>query len=172
MTENEHYNDNENRHIYWFVLYTLPRAEKQVAKRINQQEFECWLPLHLCPRAWSDRVKTVEVPLFHSYVFVKCLENQLHTLLRIYGVSRIVYYNGKPAVVRQQEIDAIHDFLQQSANHPLLVGDEAEILVGAMKHVSGKVTMINKNYIVLYLEQLGATVITNLDHVAPVNRLK
>jgi transcription antitermination factor NusG len=170
MTQNEQSNNNDR--LYWFVLYTSPRAEKQVAQRIKQQGMECWLPLHLCPRTWSDRIKMVEVPLFHSYIFVKCLEDQLYAMLKIYGVSRIVYYNGKPAVIRQQEIDAIKDFLQQSAYHPLLVGDEAEILVGLMKHVSGKVKRINKSCIVLYLEQLGATVIVNLEHVAPAKRLK
>jgi transcription antitermination factor NusG len=87
-------------------------------------------------------------------------------------VSRIVYYNGKPAIIRQKEIDAIKDFLQQSANHELLIGDEVEILAGAMKSVSGKVRKIKKTYLVLYLEQLGATVSVNLQNVAPANRLK
>jgi transcription antitermination factor NusG len=163
---------NGNAHSDWFVLYTSPRAEKQVIERIKQQDITCWLPLHRSPRAWSDRVKMVDVPLFSSYVFVQCQEARLHSLLKIYGVSRIVYYNGKPAVIRQQEIDAIKEFLEQSANHPLLVGEEAEILVGAMKHVSGKVKKINKSCIVLYLEQLGATVSVNLEHVAPLKRLK
>jgi transcription antitermination factor NusG len=169
MAQNTQSNDT---HSDWFVLYTSPRAEKQVIERIKRQNIACWLPLHRCPRIWSDRIKIVDVPLFHSYVFVQCSENQLHFLLKVYGISRIVYYNGKPAVIRQQEIDAIKDFLQQSANHPLLVGEEAEILVGAMKHVSGKVKKINKTYIVLYIEQLGATVSVNLGHVAPVKRLK
>ncbi|MDR1357384.1 MAG: UpxY family transcription antiterminator [Tannerellaceae bacterium] len=156
----------------WFVLYTSPRAEKQVIERLKLNGTESWLPLHRSPRVWSDRIKMVDVPLFNSYVFVYCPENQLHSLLKLYGVARIVYYDGRPAVVRQQEIDAIKDFLVQSANHPLLVGDEVEILAGAMKNVSGQVQRINKNYIVLYLEQLGATVSVNLDHVAPVKRLK
>jgi transcription antitermination factor NusG len=172
MHKNMIQNEYSNKVHQWFVLYTSPRAEKQVIERLRLMGTECWLPLHRCPRAWSDRVKIVDVPLFNSYVFVKCPENQLHFLLRVYGVSRIVYYDGRPAVIRQQEIDAIRDFLVQSANHPLLVGDEVEILAGAMKNVSGQVRKIKKNYIVLYLEQLGATVSVNLEYVAPVKRLK
>jgi transcription antitermination factor NusG len=169
MTHDTHANDNN---FQWFVLYTSPRAEKQVVERIKHLEVEAWLPLHRCPRAWSDRVKMVDVPLFHSYVFVKCAESHLYALLKVYGVARIVYYDGKPAVIRQHEIDAIQEFLVQSANHPLLVGDEAEILVGAMKNFSGEVKKIKKTYIVLYLEQLGATVSVNLEHVAPTKRLR
>lgn len=162
----------QHKNHYWYVLYTSPRAEKQVKERIILQNVECFLPLHRTPRAWSDRVKVVEIPLYHSYIFVKCHESQLYSLLNIYGVSRIVYYNGKPAIIRQQEIDAIKDFLKQSADHELLVGDEVEILVGAMKHISGKIRKIKKTYLVLYLEQLGATVSVNLQNVAPSNRLK
>ena len=91
----------------WYVLYTAPRAEKQVRDRINALGVECWLPLHRAPRVWSDRVKIVELPLFNSYLFVRCTDPELRNLTRVYGVARIVYYNGKPAVVRQKEIDAI-----------------------------------------------------------------
>ncbi|MDR1918162.1 MAG: UpxY family transcription antiterminator [Tannerellaceae bacterium] len=163
---------NDINNLNWYVLYTAPRAEKQVRERIKLQDIECWLPLHRTPRVWSDRVKLVDVPLFHSYIFVKCAACQLYALLKVYGVSRIVFFDGKPALIRQSEIEAIKDFLVQSANHPLLVGDEVEILAGAMKHISGKVKKIKKTYLVLYLEQLGATVSVNLEQVAPMKRLK
>lgn len=81
-------------------------------------------------------------------------------------------YKGKPAVVRQKEIDAIQEFLDQASEHVLCPGEEVEILCGAMKHVSGKVKKIKKNHLVLYLEQLGATVCVKLDDVARVDRLK
>lgn len=156
----------------WNVLYTAPRAEKQVKERIDALGVECFLPLHRTPRVWSDRVKIVEVPLFNSYVFVRCTDEVLRSLLKVYGVSRIVYYDGKPAVVRQKEIEVIKDFLLQAANHTLCPGDEVEILTGAMKHVSGKIKRIKKKHLLLYLEQLGATVCVNLEEVARVNRLK
>ncbi len=161
----------ENK-VNWYVLYTSPRAEKQVKERITAKGIECWLPLHSSPRVWSDRVKIVDIPLFNSYVFVRCKDHELRELLKIYGVARIVYYDGKPAIVRQKEIDAIQEFLDKAANRSLIVGEEAEILTGAMKNVSGKVTKIKKKYLFLFIEQLGATVSVNLEDVAPVKRLK
>lgn len=157
--------------INWYVLYTSPRAEKQVKERIDAMGVECWLPLHRSPRVWSDRVKMVDVPLFNSYLFVHCTDSELRSLIRVYGVARIVYYNGKPAVVRQNEIDAINEFLEKASEHPLCPGEEVEILCGAMKHISGKVKKIKKNHLVLFLEQLGATVCVKLDDVARVGRL-
>ena len=156
----------------WYVLYTSPRAEKQVQERISAQGIESWLPLHRSPRVWSDRIKMVDIPLFNSYVFVKCTEIKLRDLLRVYGVSRIVYYDGKPAIIRQKEIDAIKDFLTQATEKQLVVGDDVEILSGAMKNVSGKVRKVKGSHLVLFLEQLGATVSVNLDEVARKNRIK
>ena len=158
--------------INWYVLYTSPRAEKQVKERIDLLGIECWLPLHRSPRVWSDRVKMVEVPLFNSYLFVRCTDPELRALVRVYGVARIVYFNGKPAVVRQKEIDAIKEFLEKASERTLCPGEEVEILCGVMKHVSGKVKKIKKNHLVLFLEQLGATVCVKLDDVARVGRLK
>lgn len=156
----------------WYVLYTAPRAEKLVKERIDMLGVECWLPLHRTPRVWSDRVKIVEIPLFSSYVFVRCTDAVLRDLLKVYGVIRIVFYNQKPAVVRQAEVDVINEFLEQAAEHELCAGDEVEILTGAMRHVSGKIKKIKKNHLMLYLEQLGATVCVKLTDVARVNRLK
>ena len=96
----------------------------------------------------------------------------MRDLLKVYGVIRIVFYNQKPAIVRQVEVDAIKEFLEQAAEHELCAGEEVEILTGAMRHVSGKIKKIKKNHLMLYLEQLGATVCVKLTDVARVNRLK
>jgi Transcription antiterminator len=156
----------------WFVLYTSPRAEKKVHERISAKGYNSWLPLHRTPRAWSDRVKLVDVPLFNSYVFVQCAESDLRDLLKIYGVVRIVYYDEKPAVMRLNEIDAIKAFLEAAANNELCPGEEVEILCGAMKSVSGKIKKIKKDYLVLYIEQLGATIGVKRSNVAKVDRIR
>jgi len=58
----------------WYLLYTASRAEKQVEQRIKLEGVEVFLPMHLTPRKWSDRVKMVEVPLFSSYIFVRTID--------------------------------------------------------------------------------------------------
>lgn len=151
----------------WYVIYTAPRAEKQVSQRLASalHVSDVFLPLHLAPRIWSDRVKMVEVPLFSSYIFVQCLEIDLRSLLKIYGVIRIVYYDGKPAVIRDQEIESIKKFLELSATKELCQGDDVYILCGSFKQQSGKVIKINKKYLVLMIDQIGATISVKLDTV-------
>ena len=156
----------------WYALYTKPRAEKKVAERLQAMGVACYLPLHRTPRVWSDRIKLIDKPLFSSYIFVQCRESQLFSFLNVYGVVRIVFNCNRPAVVRQKEIDAIRLFLEQAANHELCVGEEVEILSGALKRVSGKIQKIKKKYLMLTIEQIGATVCVDLSNVAHINRLK
>lgn len=151
----------------WYVLYTTPRAEKLVEQRLIDDGIETFLPIHISPRKWSDRVKMVEVPLFASYIFVRTTDPVLRTLLRINGVVRIVFHSGAPAVIREREITAIRSFLDKAKEKELIheIGDELLIACGPMKDVSGKVKKINKTHLLLHLEQLGCTVSVALNQV-------
>ncbi len=53
----------------------------------------------------------VDSPLFNSYIFVRTPEHLLRELVLVYGVSKIIFYLGRPAVVRDDEIEAIKEFL-------------------------------------------------------------
>ena len=152
----------------WYVLYTSPRFEKKVKERLEWNGTECFLPLHRCPRVWSDRVKLVDIPLFSSYLFIYCKEYEVMEFLRINGVVRVVYYNGRPATIRQSEIDAIKKFLDEAREKVLCSGDEVEILTGTMKKRYGKIIKIKKKYVILHIEQLAATVCVNNESIAPV----
>ncbi|MDR1601484.1 MAG: UpxY family transcription antiterminator [Tannerella sp.] len=171
--ENEQPKEVKHRNVVsWHVLYTSSRMEKKVKTALDERNVENYLPLHKSPSVWSDRIKIIDKPLFPSYIFVRCRENILRKLPQIYGVSKILYCNGRPAIVRQKEIDAIRIFLKHAAERSLCIGEEAEILSGLMKHVSGKVRKIEKKYLLLFIEPLGATVSVNLKNVAPTNRIK
>jgi transcription antitermination factor NusG len=148
---------------YWYVLYTSARAEKRAEERLKETGVETFLPLHRVKRKWSDRVKVVEQPLFFSYIFVNCDDYKLRQLPFVYGVSRIVYYNGRPAVVRENEINAIKEFLDIAKHREIISnGDEVEILCGPLKSKSGKVIEVNDKYAKLTIEELGAKICVSL----------
>lgn len=151
----------------WYVLYTTARAEKQVELKLQAEGVETYLPLHKCPRKWSDRVKMVEMPLFSSYIFVHTTDEKLRTLIRVNGVARIVYYNGKPAVMRPKEIEAIREFVQKAAERECEFGLSEEVLVacGPLKDISGKIKKIGRKYLILHIEQMGITVCVKQNQV-------
>lgn len=151
----------------WFALYTAPRAEKQVANRLSSYGIDNFLPVISVARAWSDRVKIIEQPLFSSYVFVKCNTSELRDTLGVSGVVRAVYYDKKPAIIKDSEMDAIRDFIEQSRASACTVemGDNVDILCGALKNVSGRVVKIGKNHLYLYLDKLCASICVRRDVV-------
>ncbi len=150
----------------WFVLYTAARAEKKVRDRISDLGYNVYLPIHKVKRRWSDRVKVVEQPLFTSYVFVNCPEHKLRDLLLIYGVSKIVFYLGKPAIVRDNEIEAIEGFLKVATNREIVTnGDEVEIMCGPFIRKRAKVLNITEKVAYLFLEELGAKICVSLQNI-------
>ena len=84
-----------NNHINkkWFAIYTRPRWEKKVNLLLQEQGVESYCPLNKVRRKWSDRVKTIEEPLFKSYVFVKVSDEEKTTVRMTAGVMNFVYWN-------------------------------------------------------------------------------
>ena len=161
----------------WYVLYTSPRAEKQVKIRLEQLTSveEVFLPIHFCPKQWSDRVKIVEKPLFNSYIFVRCHSTVVRDLLSVYGVSRIIFYNNQPAIVRNQEILNVRKFLELAANHELIVeepieekatvGDNISIPDSIFSATKRKVLSIQKDRVVLDMGFLNAKMTVKRDAI-------
>lgn len=155
----------------WYVLYTSARAEKKVNNRLVELGVETYLPLHRQKKRWSDRVKIVESPLFSSYVFVKCNEHVLRSLLQVYGVARIVFYLGRPAEVREEEIEAIKEFLELAHEKEIVIeGSDAEILVGPFAGRGGKVLNIERDRATLLLDELEVKICVSLQEINRVKR--
>lgn len=97
----------------WYVVKTKARWERKVAEALNGQGIESFCPLKKVQRRWSDRLKTLEEPLFPSCVFVKMAAGQ-RTLVRLTeGVVNFAYQNGKPALVKTKEIAQLRKLLPE-----------------------------------------------------------
>jgi transcription antitermination factor NusG len=149
----------------WLVIYTTPRAEKKVHERLCDAGIHSYLPLYTTLRQWKDRRKKVEVPLFNSYLFLKVTEQERHEVLQVQGVVRFLFYLGKPAVVRQKEIEAIERFLNKSQGYRIKVqaGQDVEIAGGPFEGIFGKVLRVGKSKLVLQIEQMGISVVAEVD---------
>ena len=99
--------NSENPGRSWFALTVKPRHEKTVAQSLRCRGFEEFLPLYVARRAWSDRIKSVELPLFPGYVF--CCFDSLRRLaaLTTPGVTSIVGIRNIPTPVPDEEIAAV-----------------------------------------------------------------
>ena len=116
MEETKEIVSNEN----WYAIYTMPRAEKKVYDRFINLGITSYLPLITTIRIWSDRKKKVTTPLISSFVFVKIEESKLVSLYLIQGVTGVLKFLKKPAVIKDQEIDNLKILLSDSDNFSIL----------------------------------------------------
>lgn len=103
----------------WYVLYTKSRNEKQVAEKLRERGIEVYCPLIKTKRKWSDRIKVVEEPLFRSYCFVNLEEKERASVFGVPGIVRYLFWQSKPAIVRDLEIESIKNMLNE-VDHKLI----------------------------------------------------
>src|ERR1700685_2329281 len=59
----------------WYAVRTRSRHEKLVARQLETQGIESFLPLLTQTHKWSDRTKQVETPLFSGYAFLRMVHS-------------------------------------------------------------------------------------------------
>lgn len=144
----------------WYVIYTKPKWEKKVAERLLEIGIESYCPVITQIKQWSDRKKKVEVPLFNSYVFVKLLESERNSVFQISGVVRYLFWLGKPAIVRDEEISVIKKSLASPnlsdvSVTSIQVGDRIKLETGAFTNQDAIVKEVSNTHYILVLESLG-----------------
>ncbi|NCI46940.1 UpxY family transcription antiterminator [Sediminibacterium soli] len=151
----------------WYAVYTKPRWEKKIDSLLKNKGIESWCPLQKIERQWSDRKKVIEEPLFKSYVFVYIADTERTGVLMTDGVLNFVYYIGKPAVIREEEVNLIKNYLNEKeaqisvissegfredtkirVNHGVFMGTEGTVLRGGKKKVFVKLESLGQVMVV------------------------
>jgi transcription antitermination factor NusG len=152
----------------WYVVYTKSRWEKKVYSLLVNNGVEAYCPLNRVRKKWTDRIKWVEEPLFKSYVFVKMTEEQQTGVRMINGVVNFVYWLGKPAVVKEKEIETIRKFLNDYEEvwaEPLTLQKDARVIIrrGAFMDKEAKVVKVINNKVRVLIESIGYSLVAMVD---------
>lgn len=130
--------------------------------RLADAGMESYCPLNTVLRRWSDRVKKVEEPLFKSYVFVHIREADKQMVLNTPGVVNFVYWLGKPAVIRDEEIGEIRRFLGEYENvevvrleQPIQPGARVRITSGLMMDQQAVALRVHNRTVEVLIESIG-----------------
>jgi transcription antitermination factor NusG len=152
---------------YWFAVYTRPRWEKKVAKLLDEKGIENYCPLNKVVKQWSDRKKVVLEPIFKSYVFIRVSEEDKWELKKINGILNFVYWLGKPAHIRDEEIDIIKKFLNEfsgiEVEQELQVNSKVRIKQGALMNYQGILLEISGNRAKIKIESMGLQLSAHFD---------
>jgi transcription antitermination factor NusG len=152
----------------WLAIYTKPRWEKKVHQLLIDKGIESYCPLNKVKRKWSDRIKTVEEPLFKSYVFVKVTDDDRTKVRLTNGVVNFVYWNGKPAIIREKEIQTIKRFLDEHENVQLrpmefAVNQQVLITSGTFMDKRAIVVDVRRKEVKVAIESLGQELVAYID---------
>ena len=148
----------------WHVLYTKPRHEIKALERLAQNGFEVYCPMKTTLKQWSDRKKKVSEPILPSYIFIKTTEKKRATPLEDPSVLNYIFWLGKPAIIRDTEIDILKGIIskekvQEFEVRKLKTGSEIVINKGQIKSKSAIVKSITNNYVKAELKELGITIV-------------
>lgn len=153
----------------WYAVYTKPRWEKKVNKLLEQNGVETYCPLNKVHKKWSDRNKVIDEPLFKSYVFVKVADKDKTNVRLINGVMNFVYWLGKPAVIREDDIVRIKKFLNDYESVSVegiknaKPGDRVIISSGIFMDHEGIVLEAGKKKIEIQFDYLGCRLVAFVD---------
>jgi transcription antitermination factor NusG len=146
--------------VAWYAVYTKPRWEKKVFDLLTRKNIDAYCPLNKMRKKWSDRMRTVYEPLFKSYVFVRVTEAEKSAVRMTEGIINFVYWLGKPAVIKESEIENIRRFLKEHESQTiesiaLKPGQRVTLQSGLLMDQEGEVLQVMHNQVLLQIDSLG-----------------
>lgn len=152
----------------WYAIYSKPRWEKKVHHLLTEKGIESYCPLNKVSRQWSDRIKIVEEPLFKSYVFVRIKDSERTAVRMTSGVVNFVYWQSKPAIIKDREIRIIQKFLDEYDNIEVLpadleIGAQVKIQNGIFMDKKGVVKRVMKNKVEVCIDSIGFKLVAVFD---------
>ena len=146
----------------WYVIRSKPRWEKKVTSQIEKKQIEVFLPIIEKIRIWSDRKKKIQEPMFSGYVFVKATEKErLAAISNTAGAMGYIFFNKRPAVIRDEDIEYIKLSLKEPERISLeekqiKKGDYITVKRGPFRGMKGYVNDFKGEYkLTVNLEELS-----------------
>ncbi len=123
----------------WYVVQTHVNGEAKAAANLDWQGFAAYLPRYLKRRSHARKVETVARPLFPRYLFVAIdlAAQRWRAIQSTVGVSHLVCWNGRPASVADDVVNALKaredegGFVQLTRRAAFSPGDKVRIVEGA-----------------------------------------
>jgi len=127
----------------WYAVRTRSRHEKLVARQLESQGIESFLPLVTQVRNWSDRRKQIELPLFSGYTFLRLVHTSEERVrvLKTQGVVNFVGIHGTGTPIPDHQIEDIKTLIASRIPYEerpfLRIGQRVCVRGGALDGVQG-----------------------------------
>jgi transcription antitermination factor NusG len=156
----------------WYVICTRPKWELKIYKTLLGQNIEAYCPTYNDLRQWSDRKKKLIRPYFNSYVFVRLREIDRKHVFAISGVVRFLFWQGKAATVRDEEIRFLKQYLDGASQETVkiehfAIGQEVAFSSGAFNNLNAYIEEIGRKRVRLILPSLGYRITAHIADLVP-----
>jgi transcription antitermination factor NusG len=152
----------------WFALRVKPHSERSLLAALRSHGVETMLPLYPDLRQWSDRIKTIDRPLFPGYLFCRLHSSTPLKLVTLPGAIGFVHFGAGPAPIPATEIQALLRILDSGRRlRPLSLlheGQRVRVVSGPLAGLDGRVLRIKDDHcLVVSIDILQRSVAVTLD---------
>ncbi len=127
----------------WYAVRTRSRHEKLVARQLESQGIESFLPIVTETRKWSDRRKQVDTPQFSGYTFLRMIHSSEDRVrvLRTQGVVSFVGVHGTGVPIPDHQIENIKTLVASRIPYEerpfLRIGQRVRVRGGSLDGIQG-----------------------------------
>ncbi len=160
----------------WYVCQSKPRQEAKAVARLGEQGYEVYLPMLVSwerkKGAWIRKEKV----MFPRYCFVRCGRpgQSIGPIRSTPGVLGLVRFGHEVATLSPSLVEAIRELAafhnHEEAEHPspFKVGEQVALVDGPLRGLSGLVSAIADERVVVLLTLLGREkqIMIPADHLA------
>jgi transcriptional antiterminator RfaH len=97
--------------MHWYLVHTKPRQEACALQNLNQQGYDCYLPLLPSEKLLKGQVSKTTEPLFPRYLFIRLdtshSAKSWSPIRSTPGVSKLVSFGNQPARVADELVELI-----------------------------------------------------------------
>lgn len=161
----------------WFAVFTVPRHEKRIETYLQLRGIENFLPIYEKQSQWKGGYKkTLQLPLFSNYIFVRICQGERIPVLKVPGVIVVLGGGPNPMPIPDSYIDSLREGLRGGKIEPhpcLTVGTRVRIRSGVMAGMQGILLRKKNNLrVVVTLEMIMKSVTVevheeNIELVSP-----
>ena len=150
--------------MHWYLIYTKPRQEKCALQNLEQQGYQCYLPMLPKEKLRQGALALSNEPLFPRYLFIRLAQDFMakswSPIRSTKGVSRLVRFGAEPARVDDGLVDLLkknEPAVQAQAEPMFIPGERVRLKESPFAGIEGVYQMADGNQRALLLIELMST---------------
>jgi transcriptional antiterminator RfaH len=130
----------ETNNTAWYVVHTKPRQETRALENLQNQGFNCFLPIMQVQKVRNQKVQTVTEPMFSRYLFIQLDDTTQNwgPIRSTLGVSKLVSFGHQPAKVPSEFIAFLREAPPETLERMFAPGDSVQIASGPLQGLEGQ----------------------------------